>query len=115
MTLKTYDEDVHIKCRSVSNKPILDNLIYLDNCDKKTEIRIPFVPEYNDDQMEKIGKFLSKLHNVVKVRVLPYHNYADSKYKSLHMKNTLPEILPINEEIKSANEATKAYGLSVCD
>ncbi len=112
---KAFDEDVHIKCTSVSNKLILDNLKYLDNCGKKAEIRIPYVPKYNDDQMEKMGEFLSKLNNVVKVRVLPYHNYAGSKYKSLNIKNTLPEILPTDEEIKSAKKTIKAYGLSVCD
>ena len=113
--LKAYDEDVHIKCTGQSNKVILDNLKYIDSCGKKTEIRIPYVPKYNDNQIEKIGKFLSKLNNVVKVRVLPYHNYAGSKYKSLNMNNTLPEILPTDEEIKSAKEKIKAYGLSVCD
>ena len=28
------------------------------------------------------------------VRVLPYHNYAGSKYKALGMENSLPERLP---------------------
>ena len=113
--LKAYDENVHIKCTGQSNKIILENLKYLDGCGKKIEIRIPYVPKYNDDQMEKMGEFLSKLNNVVKVRVLPYHNYAGSKYKSLNMKITLPEILPTDEEIKSAKETIKTYGLSVCD
>lgn len=113
--LKAYDEDVHIKCTGQSNKIILDNLKYIDSCGKPVEIRIPYVPQYNDDQTEKIGKFLSELTNVIKVRVLPYHNYAGSKYRSLDMKNTLPEILPTDEEIKSAKEIIKAYGLSVCD
>lgn len=113
--LKAYDEDVHIKCTDQSNKVILENLKYIDSCEKNIEIRIPYVPKYNDDQMEKMGEFLSKLNNVVKVRVLPYHNYAGSKYKSLNMKNTLPEIMPTDEEIKSAKETIKAYGLSVCD
>ena len=108
--LKAIDEDVHIKCTSVSNKLILDNLKYLDNCEKKAEIRIPYVPNYNDDQIKKIGEFLSKLNNVVKVRVLPYHNYAGSKYKSLNIKNTLPEILPTDEEIKLAKEIIQAHG-----
>ena len=113
--LKAYDENVHIKCTGQSNEVILENLKYLDGCGKKIEIRIPYVPKYNDDQMEKMGEFLSKLNNVVKVRVLPYHNYAGSKYKSLNMKITLPEILPTDEEIKSAKETIKIYGLSVCD
>jgi pyruvate formate lyase activating enzyme len=43
--LKAYDEDVHIACTGQSNRLILDNLLYLDSCGAKTEIRIPFVPE----------------------------------------------------------------------
>ena len=31
-----------------------------------------------------------------KIKVLPYHNYADSKYAALRMKNTLPDTLPEN-------------------
>lgn len=113
--LKAYDEDVHIKCTGQSNKIILENLKYIDSCGKQTEIRIPYVPEYNSDQIEKIAEFLSHLKNLTKVRVLPYHNYAGSKYKSLDMENTLPEILPTDEEIKSAKKKIKSYGLSVCD
>lgn len=102
--LKSYDEDVHIKCTGQSNKVILDNLKYIDDCGKKTEIRIPYVPKYNDNQIEKIGEFLSKLNNVVKVRVLPYHNYAGSKYEALGMESTLPKKLPSKKEIKKAEK-----------
>ncbi len=107
--LKSYDEDVHIKCTGQSNKVILDNLKYIDDCGKKTEIRIPYVPKYNDNQIEKIGEFLSKLNNVVKVRVLPYHNYAGSKYEALNMKNTLPQTLPTDKEIKVAEKSVVPY------
>ena len=100
--LKALDEDVHIKCTGHSNKIITDNLRYIDNCGKRTEIRIPYVPGYNDDQIPKIAEFLKGLKNVTKVRVLPYHNYAGTKYKALGMKNTLPEKMPCEEEIKKA-------------
>ncbi len=102
--IKAIDEDVHIKCTGQSNKIILENLLYLDKCGKKTEIRVPYVPDYNDDQIEKIAAFLASLKNIVRVRVLPYHNYAASKYLALGMKNTLPERLPSDEEISRAEE-----------
>lgn len=100
--LKAYDEDVHIKCTGRSNKKILDNLKYIDKCGKKIEIRIPYVPDFNDGQIEKISKFVSELDNVVRVRVLPYHSYAGSKYQSLGMENTLPKVIPTEEEIETA-------------
>lgn len=95
--LKSFDEDVHIRCTGQSNDRILENLRYLDSLGKKCEIRIPFVPGFNDDQMEKLAAFLKPLQNITKVKVLAYHNYAGSKYKALGMENTLPTELPTPE------------------
>ncbi len=106
--IKAFDEYVHIKCTGQSNRLILENLKYIDCCGKKTEVRIPFVPEYNSDQIYKIAEFLKGLKNITKVRVLPYHNYAGSKYKSLDMKNTLPEKLPDEKEIKDSEKILKS-------
>jgi len=100
--LKAFNEDVHIKCTGKSNKIILENLKYIDSLDKKTEIRIPFVPGYNDTEMQHIADFLNELKNITRVRVLPYHNYAGSKYVALDTENTLPPILPQQQEIKEA-------------
>ena len=105
--VKAFDEDVHIRCTGQSNKLILENLKYLDSLGKNIEIRIPYVPEYNSDQMEKIASLLSGLHNVTKIRVLPYHNYAGSKYEALHIENTLPARLPTDEELAAAQNTVK--------
>ena len=111
--LKAFDEDVHVKCTGQSNKVILENLKYIDECGKKIEIRIPYVPGFNDNQIPKIAEFLKGLKNITRVRVLPYHNYAGTKYKSLDMENTLPESLPDEIEIKNAEELLKYHGLPV--
>lgn len=100
--LKAYDEDVHIRCTGQSNRRILDNLRMLDARGQAVEIRIPYVPGYNDDQMEKIAGFVSTLRHVTKVRVLAYHNYAGSKYAALGMENTLPGSLPDAEAVARA-------------
>ena len=111
--MKAFDEEVHIKCTGQSNQKILENLNYIDQCGKAIEIRIPYVPAYNSDQIEKIAKYLSGLKNLTKVRVLSYHNYAGSKYASLGMENTLPEKLPEKEEIEVAVKILKGYGMIV--
>ncbi len=110
---KAFDEDIYIKCTGQSNKIILENLKYIDECGKKIEIRIPYVPGFNDSQIPKIAQFLSGLKNITKVRILPYHNYAGSKYNSLDMKNTLPDVLPSDDEIKAAEACLKKYNLMV--
>lgn len=100
--LKAYDENAHIKCTGQSNKIILDNLKYIDLCGKPTEIRIPYVPGFNDDQIPKIADFLAELKHLKGVRVLPYHNYAAGKYESLDLENTLPSVLPDSAAIAEA-------------
>ena len=106
--VKAIENDVHIACTGKSNKIILENLLYLDSLGKNIEIRIPYVPEYNSDQIEKIAILLSELKHITKIRVLPYHNYAGSKYAALNIPNTLPSRLPTDAEIKSAAETIKS-------
>ena len=106
--IKAYDKDVHLRCTGVSNETILENLLYLDSLGKSVEIRIPFVPSYNDGQVEEIAKFLKPLKNILKVRILPYHNYAGSKYAALGMNNTLPAKLPSDKEIRQAADRIRS-------
>lgn len=97
--IKAFDEDVHIKCTGASNSKVIDNIMYLDSLGKSIEIRIPYVPEYNSSQIKKIYEFLRILKNIRSVKILPYHNYADSKYLALGMKNTLPNRIPNEAEL----------------
>lgn len=98
--VKAIDVDVHIKCTGKSNNRILENLKYIVSLDKAVEIRIPYVPECNDNQIEKIARFLKELGDIKKIKLLPYHNYAGSKYEALGMDNTLPIKLPEEDEIR---------------
>ena len=111
--IKAIDVDVHKRCTGQPNGLILDNLMYIDKSGAKTEIRIPYVPGYNDNPIDKIGKFLSNLKNITGVRVLPYHNYAASKYAALGIEDTLPKTLPSDEEISKAKDILKNYGIPV--
>ena len=113
--LKAIDEDVHQKCTSQPNGVILENLKYIDSLGKKTEVRIPFVPGYNDNQIEKMGEFLSTLKNITGVRVLAYHNYAGTKYKSLDMENTMPKVVPTPEQVDKARKVIASYGVTVLE
>ena len=100
--VKAIDEDVHLRCTGQSNRIILENLRYLDACGCKIEIRIPFVPDRNDGEIPAIADFLKSLKHIVRVRVLPYHSYASSKYAALGIENTLPARLPTEEELRAA-------------
>lgn len=109
--LKAFDEQTHIRCTGHSNRQILENLRYIDAQNKRIEIRIPFVPDYNDTEIPSLAEFLSTLKNVSLVRVLPYHNYAGSKYAALDVENTLPARLPTEAELAAARDALAARGI----
>jgi len=100
--IKAFDTEVHARCTGQPNQKILENLVYIDQAGKDIEIRIPYVPDYNDNEIEKIGSFLQKIEHLLKVRVLPYHSYAASKYAALDMENTLPERIPEEKELTDA-------------
>lgn len=102
--VKAIDEAVHIRCTGQSNRVILENLRYLDGLGKTIEVRFPYVPGYNDDQVDKIAEFLRPLKNIKAIKVLPYHNYAGSKYLALGMDNTLPKELPTEEALQIAEQ-----------
>lgn len=107
--IKAADNEVHRKYTGQSNVRILDNLHYIDDSGKDLEIRIPYVPECNAGEMEGIKHILADLKNVRRIRVLPYHNYAGSKYSSLGMTNNLPCILPKSEEIAGIEQELRKY------
>ena len=111
--VKAIDTAVHERCTGKPNARIIENLKYIDGCGARIEVRVPYVPEYNDDEMEDIASLLSGIKNLVGVRVLPYHNYAGSKYASLQMENTLPERVPTDEEMAAAKGIFSKKGIKV--
>jgi pyruvate formate lyase activating enzyme len=101
--VKAYDEDVHIRATGQSNKSILENLRYIDQFDKRIEVRIPFIPGFNDQEIEKIAALLATLKSLKCVKVLPYHDFAEDKYASLGMREqfcTIP--VPTAEQLEAA-------------
>lgn len=100
--LKAADPQVHERCTGHTNERILKNLYWIDSHQKDIEIRIPFVPDWNDGEIPAIADIIGGLHQVKKVRVLPYHAYAKSRYAALDMSDTLPQKLPDPERISAA-------------
>lgn len=49
--------------------------------------------------MEKIAFYIKDLKNVQKVTILPYHNFALSKYQALGLEENLPKNLPESDQI----------------
>ena len=105
--IKAIDPIVHKKCTGASNELILDNLKFIDSVGKKIEIRIPFVPGFNDGEILKIANFIKCLKSVEKVRVLAYHRYAEMKYISLGILDNSPTQIPTKEQLELARKTIK--------
>ena len=81
--IKAVDEQTHIRAVGQSNKIILDNLRYIDKANKRIEVRIPFVPGYNDMEIPTIANLLTELKTLACVKLLPYHDFAQDKYTAV--------------------------------
>ena len=112
--IKHIDPVSHKALTGADNILILENLKKLSGLGAKIEIRMPLVPGANDGEetLRGIGAFLGGL-NITKMKVLPYHSMARSKYAALGMKDTMPDVpSPTDSELAAAVELLKSYGVN---
>lgn len=95
--LKIFDDRKHKSMIGKSNKIILDNLVRLNEFNKRIIIRVPIIPNYTNDNSNliKIIRFIKNLSNVREIHFLPYHRLGEHKYKQLDKKYNLERISPI--------------------
>lgn len=70
----------------VPNELILDNIRRLVNLGANVRIRVPVIPGFNDNKenFERMAEFLLTLERPVEaIDLLPFHNFAESKYNQL--------------------------------
>ncbi len=115
--LKLMDDTDHIRYTGVSNKTILENLMYLISEKKQVVIRIPVIPGITDTKknIHEIKEFLSKpiigrkSESSVKISLLPYHSIAKNKYARFHIDNkmkhlkdlTKKSLIPLKKEFET--------------
>ena len=98
--LKHMDPLRHKQYTGLSNELILSNLEKLDKLDIPIEIRMPIIPGLNDsaDNLSAASQFLSKMQNIERIKLLPYHRLGEGKYGRLDMKYELSNTEPPNKE-----------------
>jgi pyruvate formate lyase activating enzyme len=86
--LKIIDDDLHQFYTGFSNREILENFKRLLESEIKVKIRRPVIPGVNDsdEEIERLGAFLSKINGESKIDLLPYHALSADKYKRLGRK-----------------------------
>jgi len=121
--LKLMDDKDHIRFTGVSNKPVLENLIFLISEGNKVVIRIPVIPGITDTQKNilEIKGFLSNLikerkpASPLNISLLPYHSIARNKYVRFHIDNrtknlkdlTNESLIPLKEEFENEGFTVK--------
>ncbi len=112
--VKHTDPGMHRKYCGRENGLILENLARLDKTGKDIEIRIPFVPGVNtdDETVTSMGRLFASCRHISRVKILPYHSMARSKYTSVGMEDTLPSVdSPSDEMLDRAAEIMCAMGV----
>ncbi|NTV91017.1 MAG: glycyl-radical enzyme activating protein [Clostridiales bacterium] len=113
--LKGMDSDGHLAGTGVSNEIILKNLKHLSDLGKEIIIRLPVIPGYTDikDNLKAAAEFISTLKSVIRVDILPFHQFGKSKYAEIGMEYKLDELKAIpqakQDEIKALFES---YGIN---
>lgn len=88
MDIKALEKDKYKKITGYNNIDI--SLNFLDECQKQNKnmwLRQVIIPGVNDNEeyILSLKEFISKLKNIEKVELLPYHTYGVSKYKKLNI------------------------------
>ena len=88
--IKCMDSKLHKEYTGVDNKLILDNLKKLATCGKEIWIRIPLIPDFNNNVSEitAIADLVSTISSISQVTLMPYHTLGASKYKTLGLTYT---------------------------
>ncbi|KAA3656245.1 MAG: glycyl-radical enzyme activating protein [Chloroflexi bacterium] len=114
--MKIMDSEKHKQFTAVSNKLILENIVFLLNSDLDMLVRMPLIPGVNDDvaNLEALGAFLQSHRKNAQLELLPFHRLGESKYeqagRTIEMKNVLP---PSKEEMQKAAARLNAFNLEV--
>jgi pyruvate formate lyase activating enzyme len=114
--VKLMDENKHTQYTSVSNRQILSNLQKLSETGAHIIVRIPLIPEINDDEENLVCciAFLAKLPHLDGVAVMPYHEIGIAKYQALGMKYRLENTLSLTcEQIAEVEELLSSNHLPI--
>ena len=114
--LKQMDSIRHREVTGVPNEVILSNLRSLSARGHKIIVRIPLVPDINNDEknLMESGRFLASLPHLEGVELIAYHDIAQAKYEALGLNYALFGTRPPTEaEMYSAADILRSYGLSV--
>ena len=115
LDIKSFDAEIYHQVTSVAIEPTLHFARYLSATQHSTWIRFVLVPGLTDDRtnVQNLAQFVSTLHGVEKVEVLPFHKMGEYKWKSLGFENLLAATdPPTPEQVETIKTIFRSYGLT---
>lgn len=117
--IKHMNNEIHKKRTGVSNENVLKNIKKLISYNKQLILRIPVIPDFNDNEkdIEDIGNFvLKELDNkVIQLQMLRYRPLGQEKYKAIGMDYKMEvskERADFENEIRAYVEMLKQKGIN---
>lgn len=114
--IKHMDDDVHRQITGVSNRKILENIMWLAEERKKIIIRFPCIAGFNDSDSNivAIAEFINSLPGLSHIDVLEYNSRGREKSTRLVNGDDMVEIAPLNSDrMKIIISKLESYGLKV--
>jgi len=101
LDIKCWDPEGHRRLTGVDLEPVLEFARRLAAAKRPMWLRYVLVPTLTDnlDDIGSLAEFASKLGNVQRVDVLPFHQMGRFKWKELHLDYTLDQIRPPSVEL----------------
>jgi len=112
--LKVMDNKKHELYTGVSNRQIFENLELLHTLGKNLIIRFPLIPHVNSSKanISAMCEFISRLKNIEKIDVLPYHGLGVEKARRLG-KEVKIFTKPTTEMLSQSLRSIRSYGFIV--
>jgi pyruvate formate lyase activating enzyme len=114
--LKLIDPGKHERWTGMDNRAILRNASALAEAGKRVVVRVPLVPQVNDDEEEfgAIARFAAGLKGVDELHLLPFHQIGSSKYELVGRQYAMRDAPEESDErVARCRQIAEALGLRV--
>lgn len=112
LDVKHFDDDLHHKLTSVSNKSVLEVAAYREQTGKKMWLRYVLVPGWTDqpEHLHALGRHFKNYKSIEKLEIQPYHHLGVHKWESLGMPYELEDVpTPDQEKLEKVKEIFSQY------
>lgn len=113
--LKHTDPEKHRHYTGQRNDIILNNAQLAAEKEADILFRIPLIPGVNDDEanIAATAAFIKELPGKQRVQLMPFHRLGDSKYKALHLENTMRETAVMTpEQVEAVRQRFENCGVT---